>query len=67
MFLLFSSFSYVNARFWPHADMHTWAGSFFWEPGDIKNLNLGAIWNCSKVARLPFFDMGHKGPVSIKA
>ena len=23
------------------------------EPGDIKNLNLGAIWNCSKAAGLP--------------
>jgi hypothetical protein len=45
--------SFVNARLWPHADMRTWAGSFFLEPGDIKNLNLGAIWNYSKAAGLP--------------
>jgi len=31
---------------------HTYLGSFL-EPGDIKNLNFGAIWNCSKAAGLP--------------
>jgi len=28
-------------------------GSFFLELGDSRSLVLGAIWNCSKVARLP--------------
>jgi len=42
---------------------HAHLGSFFLEPGDIKNLNLGAIWNYSKAARLPWFDIGHKVPV----
>jgi hypothetical protein len=46
---------------------HAYLGSFFLEPGDVKNLNLGAIWNYSKAVGLPRFDMGHKGPVSIKA
>jgi len=32
---------------------HAYLGSFFLEPGDIKNLNLGAIWNYSKAAGLP--------------
>ena len=45
---------------------HTYLGSFL-EPGDIKNLNFGAIWNCSKAAGIPWFDMGHKGPVLFKA
>jgi hypothetical protein len=39
-------------------------GSFFLEPEDIKSINLGAIWNFSKVTGLPWFDMGHKGPVN---
>jgi len=46
---------------------HAHLGSFFLEPGDVKNLNLGAIWNYSKAVGLPRFDMGHKGPVSVKA
>jgi len=33
--------------------IHAYLGSFFLEPGDIKNLNLGAIWNYSKAAGLP--------------
>ena len=37
------------------------------EPADINSLGLGAIWNCSKAAGLPWFDMGHKGLVLIKA
>jgi hypothetical protein len=58
----------VNAKLWPRSDMRTWAGSFFLEPGDIKNLNLGgAIWNYSKAAGLPWFAMGHKVPVLFKA
>jgi hypothetical protein len=32
---------------------HAYLGGLFLEPGDIKNLNLGAIWNCSKAAGLP--------------
>jgi hypothetical protein len=32
---------------------HAYMGSFTLEPGDIKNLNLGAIWNCSNAAGLP--------------
>jgi hypothetical protein len=28
-------------------------GSFILEPLDIKSINLGAIWNCSKTAGLP--------------
>ena len=32
---------------------HVSLGSFFLEPGDIRNLNLGAIWNYSKAAGLP--------------
>ena len=31
---------------------HAYLGSFFLEPGDIKSLNLGAIWNYSKAAGL---------------
>jgi hypothetical protein len=46
---------------------HAYLGSFILEPEDIKSLGLGAIWNYSKVAGLPWFDMGHKGPVLIKA
>jgi hypothetical protein len=43
---------------------HMHLGSFFLEPEDIKSINLGAIWNFSKVTGLPWFDKGHKGPVS---
>jgi hypothetical protein len=39
-------------------------GSFFLDPEDIKNINLGAIWNFSKGTRLPWIDMGDKGPVN---
>ena len=46
---------------------HAYLGSFFLEPEDIRSLGLGAIWNCSKVTGLPCFDVGHKGPVQIKA
>jgi len=45
---------------------HAYLGCFFLEPEDIRSLGLGAIWIYSKVAGLPWFDMGHKGPV-IKA
>ena len=37
-------------------------GSFL-EPQDIKSISLGAIWNFSKVAGLPWIDRGHKGLV----
>jgi hypothetical protein len=43
---------------------HVYLGSFFLDPEDIKNINLGAIWNFSKATGLPWIDMGHKGPVS---
>jgi len=46
---------------------HAYLGSFFLEPGDIKNLNLRAIWNYSKALGLPCFEIGHKGPVLFKA
>jgi len=42
---------------------HAYLGSFFLEPQDIKSLGLGANWDFSKVMGLPWFDMGHKGPV----
>jgi hypothetical protein len=32
---------------------HEYLGSFFLEPEDIKNINLGVIWNFSKVTGLP--------------
>jgi len=32
---------------------HVYLGFFFLEPGDIKNLNLGATWNYSKATGLP--------------
>jgi hypothetical protein len=32
---------------------HAHLGSFFLEPGDVNNLNLGATWNYSKAAGLP--------------
>jgi hypothetical protein len=43
---------------------HMHLGSFFLEPENIKSINMGAIWNFSKVTGLPWFDMGHKGPVN---
>jgi len=46
---------------------HAYLGSFFLEPQDIRSLGLGAIWSYSKAAGLPCFEMGHKGPVLIKA
>jgi len=46
---------------------HACLGSFFLEPEDIRSLGLRAIWSYSKVAGLPWFDMGHKGSVVIKA
>jgi hypothetical protein len=32
---------------------HAYLGSFSMEPEDIKSINLGAIWNFSKVTGLP--------------
>ena len=32
---------------------HTYLGSFFLEPVDIKTISLGAIWNFSKAIPLP--------------
>ena len=45
---------------------HAYLGSFFLEPESIKSISLGVIWNFSRVTGLPWFNMGHKGPV-IKA
>ena len=42
---------------------HVYLGSFYLEPEDIKNISLGAIWNCSKATGLHWIDMGHKGTV----
>ena len=46
---------------------HAYLGSFSLEPEDFRSLGLGAIWSYSKAAGLSWFDMGHKGPVLIKA
>jgi hypothetical protein len=53
----------VSARPWPHLDADTW-GPFFWN--QKKSLSLRAIWSFSKAAGLPWYDMGHKGPVKIR-
>jgi hypothetical protein len=37
---------------------HAYLGSFFLEPENIKNISLGAIWNFSKVAGLPWETTG---------
>jgi hypothetical protein len=42
---------------WPHSDIGIWA-PFFGSPKI-----LGAIWKFSKATGLPWFVMGHKGPV----
>jgi hypothetical protein len=45
---------------------HTYLGSFFLDPQDIKSLNLGANWNFSKGTGLPmnwYQIMGNKGPI----
>jgi len=42
---------------------HAHLGSFFLEPEDIKSLGLEAIWNYCRAVGLPWFNMGHKGPV----
>jgi len=39
-----------------------WAGSFFLEPEDIWSLDLGAIWDYSKVAGSHDSIWGTKGP-----
>ena len=44
---------------------HTYLGSFFLEPEDVKRVSLGAIWNFSKATWLPYINMGHKGPVNM--
>jgi len=40
---------------------HVYLGPFFLEPKDIKSTSLGAT---SKVAELPWIDMGHKGHIN---
>jgi len=36
--------------------IYVYLGSFFLDPEDIKKLNLGAIWNFSKVTGLSWSD-----------
>ena len=52
-----SFFSTISSQY------HAVLGSFFLQREDVKSLGLWAIWNYSKVTGLPWFDMGHKGPV----
>jgi hypothetical protein len=54
---------FVGVKLWLHLYIHIWAPSF-WTSEDIKGISLGAIWNFSKVTGLPYFDMGHKEPVT---
>jgi hypothetical protein len=45
---------------------HTYLGSFFLDPEDVRELNLGAIWNFVKKDRALMtwtLVKGHKGPV----
>jgi len=45
---------------------HTYLGSSFLDPEDVRSLSLGAIWNFINVAGLPWLGhqkTGHKGPV----
>jgi len=37
---------------WGQVLTHTYLGSFFLDPEDIKSLSLGAIWNFSKATGL---------------
>jgi hypothetical protein len=32
---------------------HIYLASFFWEPEDIKSINLGAFWNLNKITGFP--------------
>jgi len=45
---------------------HTYLGSFFLDPGNVRSLSLGAIWNFRKGTGLPWHGhqiMGHEWPV----
>jgi len=45
---------------------HTYLGSFFLDPKDVRSLSLGAIWNFSKGKGFPCLGhqiMGDEGPV----
>jgi hypothetical protein len=44
---------------------HSYLGSFFLDPEDIRKLNLGVIWNFAKGTGLLLFSLerGEKGPV----
>jgi len=43
---------FLSVKLWLHTDMR-YLGSFILEPEDIKNINVGAIWNFSKPTGLP--------------
>jgi hypothetical protein len=55
--------SCVSVRPWRHR--HTYLGSFFFDPEDVRELSLGAIWNFIKRTGLMTWTLakGHKGPV----
>jgi len=47
--------------------MHVkYLGSFVLEPEDIRRLDLGAIWNCSKASGLPWIRHGAQRARSIQ-
>jgi len=37
----------VHVRPWLHS-RHLYLGSFFFDPEDIRKLNIGTIWKCAK-------------------
>jgi len=45
---------------------HAYLGSFLLEPGDIRSLGLGAIWNYSKVLGLPWIRNGSQKACSVQ-
>jgi hypothetical protein len=53
----------VSAKLWLHTCVYL--GSFFFNPEDVKSLNLGAIWNFNKGTGLPWLGTrlcGTRGP-----
>ena len=40
---------------------HTYLGSLFSDPGDVRSLSLGAIWSFSKGTGLPYLGHQFKG------
>ena len=45
---------------------HAYLGCFLLEPVDIRSLGLGSIWSYRNITGLPWYNMGHKGPVLFK-